>query len=313
MNKRRLSGLILFLLPVGIGWGAALQSSSKITPVGTVPVSMVVSVEAKHGGEVPTIAREDVRVYQGKDRVQVTSWVPLQGDEAELELYVLIDDSADTRIGLQFDDLRQFMNAQPATTSIAVGYMHFETVEIVQKFTKDHSQAMKALRLPTGAAAGIGSPYLSVEELIKHWPEGPWRREILMVTSGIDELQGGPNDAFLLRAIEHAQQAGILIHAIYASTAGHFGHSFWRITWGQNNLAQFAEETGGEAYFQNLQTPIAFSPFLEQITDRLKHQYRLTFLAKAELKATYQRVKLETEVPNADLVAADRVYVPAAK
>jgi len=31
------------------------------------------------------------------------------------------------------------------------------------------------------------------------------------------------------------------------------------------------------------------------------------------LKATYQRVKLETEVPNADLVAADRVYVPAAK
>jgi len=38
----------------------------------------------------------------------------------------------------------------------------------------------------------------------------------------------------------------------------------------------------------------------------------LTFLAKPERKAGFQQVKLRTEVPNAELVGADRVYVPAA-
>jgi hypothetical protein len=37
----------------------------------------------------------------------------------------------------------------------------------------------------------------------------------------------------------------------------------------------------------------------------------LTFLAKPEKKAGFQRFKVRTEVPNAELVAADRVYVAA--
>jgi len=308
MKKWKITWVMLFLFPMAIGRSLA-GSSPQIGPAETTPVSMVVSVEAKRGGEVPTISREDVRVYQDKDQVQVTAWVPL----AELELYVLIDDAAETNVGLQYDDLRQFMDAQPATTAIAVGYIRFGTVEVVQKLTKDHSQAGKALRLPMGVGAGTGSPYVSVEDLIKRWPESAARHEILMITSGIDGLQGGPSDPYLLRAIERAQQAGVQVYAIYAPTIGHLGHSFWRIHWGQISLSQLAEETGGEAYFQNFQAPIAFSPFLEQIADRLKHQYRLTFLAKPEKNASYQHVRLETEVPNADLIAADRVYIPAAK
>ncbi len=312
MKKRKVTWLMLFLFPVTIGWSLA-GSSPQTGSAGTVPVSMVVSVEAKHGGEVPTINREDVRVSQGKDRVQVTAWVPLQGDKAELELYVLIDDVADTNIALQYDDVRQFMNAQPATTEIAVGYMRFGTVQIVQKLTKDHSQAGKALRLPTGVGAGIGSPYVSVEDLIKRWPESASRHEILMVTSGIDRLQGGPGDPYVREAIERAQQAGVQVYSIFVSGEGHLGHSFWRFNWGQNNLAQLTDETGGEFYVQGFQTPVAFKPFLDELSDRLRHQYKLTFLAKPEKKATYQHVRLETEVPNAELVTADRVYVPAAK
>jgi len=56
---------------------------------------------------------------------------------------------------MEFDDLRQFMNAQPPTTSIAVGYMGFGTVDVVQPFTKDHSRAAMALRLPMGVGAGL--------------------------------------------------------------------------------------------------------------------------------------------------------------
>jgi hypothetical protein len=312
MKKRKVTWLLPFLLPIAIGWSLA-GSSPQTGPAGAVPVSMVVSVEAKHGREVPTINREDVRAYQGKDRVQVAAWVPLRGDEAGLELYVLIDDAADTNIALQYDDVRQFINAQPAATAIGVGYIRFGTVEIVQKLTKDHSQAGKALRLPAGVGAGIGSPYVSIENLIKRWPESALRREILVVTSGIDRMQGGPGDPYLRGAIERAQQAGVQVYAIFVPGEGHFGHSFWRFNWGQNNLSQLTDETGGEFYVQGFQTPVAFKPFLDELSDRLKHQYRLTILAKPEKKVTYEHVRLETEVPNAELVTADRVYVPAAK
>jgi hypothetical protein len=304
---------MLFLLPLGIGWTAVSALPSEVAEPGPVPVSMVVSLEAKHGGEIPIINREDVRVTQGKTRLRVTDWVPLQGDQAGLELFVLLDDGSNSTVSLQFNDLRQFMDAQPATTAIGVGYMQNGSVEIVQNLTQDHAQADKALRIPLSSSGVTGSPYLSISDLVKHWPSSAVRREIFAVSSGIDSLYGGADDPYLARTIQKAQQAGIQVYAIYASGAGHFGHSYWRFNWGQNNLSQLTDETGGEFYVQGFETPIAFKPFLDQFADRLTHQYRLTFLAKPNKKASYQRVKLETEVPNAELVAADNVYVPAAK
>jgi hypothetical protein len=103
------------------------------------------------------------------------------------------------------------------------------------------------------------------------------------------------------------------VSAIFASRSGHFGHSLWRINQGQNNLSRLADESGGESYFQGFDTPVAFAPFLNQFADRLNHQYKLTFLANAEKKPSYRHVRLETEVPNIELVMADKVYVPAAK
>jgi hypothetical protein len=276
-----------------------------------VPVNVVVTVEARHGKEIPGISREDVMAHQGHDRPQVTGWLPLQGDHAGLELFLLLDDASDTSLGSQLEDLRQFISAQPATTAISVGYMRNGTVDIVQNLTTDHASAATALRLPLGSVGAYASPYLSVVDLIKRWPESPVRREILMISNGIDPLGGGPSNPYLDSAIEQAQRGSVLIYTIYATGAGHLGHSFWRFNWGQNNLSRLADETGGEAYFQGFGTPIAFAPYLEDLTNKLNHQYLLTFLAKAGKKAGFQRVKLQTEVPNADLVAADEVYVPA--
>jgi hypothetical protein len=59
-----------------------------------------------------------------------------------------------------------------------------------------------------------------------------------------------------------------------------------------------------------LQAPVSFTPYLDDVTHRLGRQYLLTFLAKPEKKAGMQRVRLSTEVPNAELVGADQVYVP---
>jgi hypothetical protein len=56
---------------------------------------------------------------------------------------------------------------------------------------------------------------------------------------------------------------------------------------------------------------VSFSPYLDDLERRLLHQYLLTFLAKPVKKAGMQSVKLRTEVPDAELLAADSVYVAA--
>lgn len=277
-----------------------------------VPAKMVVTVEARHGSTVPVINREDVMIYEGHDRDQVTDWIPLQGDHAGLELFILLDDGLSTSVGSQLNDLQKFISAQPATTAIGIGYMRDGTVAVAQNLTADHAQAAKALRLPIGDRGTSPSPYLSIVDLIKRWPAHQERREILMISDGIDALYGGgPDDPYVDQAIEEAQKAGVMVFSIYAPGAGHVGHTFWRMNWGQNYESQLSDETGGESYYLGLGSPVSFTPYLEDLAQRLTRQYLLTFVAKPEKKAGARQVKLRTEVPNAELVAADKIYTPA--
>jgi hypothetical protein len=66
-------------------------------------------------------------------------------------------------------------------------------------------------------------------DLIHKWPSADQAREVLMITSGIDPAYGpGPSNPYLDRAIEAAQREGVIVHSIYFSSAGHFGHSLWQ-------------------------------------------------------------------------------------
>jgi hypothetical protein len=308
MNKRYLRPAVLLL---GAVLAAPLLTAQQSPPSGPA-VHMVVTAEARHGTDVPVIQKEDVMVYQGRDRVKATDWISLQGDHAELELFLLLDDAAGSSLGSQLEDLRRFINSQPATTRIGVGYMRNGTVDIVQNLTNDHNKAATSLRLPSGDPGVNASPYFSVSDLIKGWPDSPVRREILMVSDGIDRYGiGGASDPYVDQAVEQAQRAGIVIFSIYSPGADHFGHTFWRIHWGQNYLSQLSDETGGESFYLGSEAPVSFSPYLDDLGRRLLHQYLLTFLAKPVKKSGMQSVKLRTEVSNAELVAADSVYVPA--
>src|SRR6266481_7359397 len=222
MKCRRTALPTILGLLIGFSWGISSWSAQQSTS-GTVPVSTVVSVEARHGKDIPLVKLEDVRVFEGRNRLQVTEWIPLQGDQSSLELFVLIDDASNTNLASQFENMRHFMNAQPPTTAIAVGYMQNGTVRTVQNFTKDHSEAGKALRIPFGSGAGGSSPYLSIADVIKRWPESPARHAILVISEGIDPLQPGTTDSYLDQAVSEAQRTGTQVSAIYASGTRHFG------------------------------------------------------------------------------------------
>jgi hypothetical protein len=277
------------------------------------PVKMIVTVEARHGKEVPGIRPEDVLVMQGKQRDKVLSLQPLESSQSSTQLFVLLDDSLSTAdLGTKLNDIRGFITSQPANTEIGVAYMRNGTALVAQNLTRDHQQAARALRLPTGEAAGSASPYFSLQDLLKHWPQANAPREVVMISDGIDSYWDGPdlNDPYLESAIHDAQRDGVTVDAIYARAAGHYGHTLWRITLGQNFLSELTDATGGESYYLASDSPVSFTPYFDEINQHLKHRYLLTFQAQPQKKAGFQRVKVSTEVPNAELVAPHEVYVP---
>ncbi|HTS49446.1 MAG TPA: hypothetical protein VMH05_15950 [Bryobacteraceae bacterium] len=290
--------------------GALLLAQETASAPG-VPVQMVVTAEARHGKEAPVLHPQDVMVFQGKQHLPVTDLMACHGDHAALELFLLIDDASGTTLGSQLNDLRHFIEAQPATTSVGVAYMQNATVKIGQNPTADHDKAAKALRLPFGYPGVSPSPFLSLSDLIKRWPASAARHEVVLVSSGIDPLGGDIQNPYLDTAIQDAQRAGVILYTIYTPAAGHFGHDYWRINWGQNHLTQIADETGGESYMIGFGPAVSFAPYLEEISDHLANQYLVKFLIEPGKKAGLQAVRFTTEVPNADLVAARKVYVPA--
>ena len=64
---------------------------------------------------------------------------------------ILIDDTLNTSVGNNLEDLKKFISAQPPSTLIGVGYMSNAGVNVVQNLTADHDLAVKAVRLPRGS------------------------------------------------------------------------------------------------------------------------------------------------------------------
>lgn len=289
--------------------------SAQAQPGNGIPVHTVVTIEARKGSNPPSIGQQDVLVTEGKkERDPVTEWIPAQGDHADLEFFILIDDGANMTLGTELEALRKFILDQPPTTKVGLAYMQNGMAKVAQNLTPDHEAAAKALRLTTGIRGINGSPYFSLSDLVKRWPAGAPRREVLMISDGIDRYYGEADflDPYLDATINDCQRAGIIVSAIYTPGMGHFGHDFYMSYWGQLYMARLADETGGEAYYVGMMgPPVSFTPYLDQLSNRLLHQYLLTFLAKPPKKAGLQPVRIATEVPNADLVAPRKVWVPA--
>jgi hypothetical protein len=111
--------------------------------------------------------------------------------------------------------------------------------------------------------------------------------------------------------VDTAQKAGIMIHTLYNSGTGYYSRNMFRVNYGQSNLAQLSDGTGGESFFQGLQTPLAFAPYLQQFDTVLKNQYYLSFgvapskNGKGELRSVHVR-SIEKDL---DVAAPERVWV----
>jgi hypothetical protein len=298
----------------------------------TVQVHLVISDAAlRLDQEMPPLQQGDVKVTQGKSSLRVTQVIPAQGDNAALQLMILIDDTLDTSVGNNLNDLKEFIGAQPSSTVIGVGYMSNAGVNVVQNFTADHDLAVKAVRLPRGSFSTMDSPYLSLISLVKGWPQQKVRRQVLMITDGIDRLRGetpqrsrlGP--AFgpvyhsmptisidATSASEISQRYNVIVSSIYSPGVGRAGRSSWDLQLGLAGMTKIAEETGGECFSLSTSALVSFKPYLERFQKTLSNQYYVVFQAVPKNKAGFQRVKVETGLPNSEVLAPDNAWVPAA-
>lgn len=305
-----------------------VDSQGKASP-GTVQVHLVITDQTLNdGSESRALRAEDIRVNQGKNVLKVEQLISARDDNAALQLFVLIDDTCDSSIGNNLNDLRDFINAQPQSTMVGVAYMSNATVQIAQNLTVDHAGAAKAVRLPRGNLSAMDSPYLSLISLVKGWPQQKVRRQVLMVSDGIDRLRGatpgrpgrttaaGPitmptisSDADT--ASNASQRYGVTVHSIYSPGVGRLSRNAWEAQLGQSGVAKIADETGGEYFALGTQSPVSFKPYLDRLQKIFSNQYFLVFQAVPRKKEGLQRVSISTQVANVDIASANNVWVPA--
>jgi hypothetical protein len=299
----------------------------------TAEVHVVITdLAVQSDSELPRLRQDEVKVKQGKTFLQVTQLIPAQGDNAALQLMILIDDTLNPAVGGNLSDLKEFIKAQPPSTVIGIGYMSNAGVNVVQNFTPDHDLAVKAVRLPRGVLSTMDSPYLSLISLVKGWPQQKVRREVLMLSDGIDRLRGekpapsrlGPSfgpvyhsmptiSTDATSASEISQRYNVIVHSLYAVGVGRAGRSSWDLQIGLSGLSKIADETGGECYSLGTSNLVSFKPYLERFQRTLDNQYYLVFLAIPKKNAGLQRVNILTEISNSEIAAPDNVWVPAAK
>ena len=299
----RMGVLLVGLLVVTAG-----RVSAQTAPTAAGTTTFTVTAVGKKES-APPIAKDDVQLFQGKERKQIGDWK--KGEQ--LFLAILIDNSIDSGAGGQWDYLKEFIMAQPATTYIAVGYLQSNTTQVVQDFTQDKALAAKALRLPMGIGALGSSPYLATMDMLKRWPNTGPRRSILLITSGIDYFRGSTFGAFypdIDSVVQRAEKQNTNIWSIYYPSAGHRGHSFYLVNYAQNNIDKLSEDTGGESFFLGSGSPVSIKPYLDELSTHLNNQYLLTFAGSGGSKGKFQSVKVKTELPDVEFFVPSSVFLP---
>jgi len=240
----------------------------------------VVTVLPKHEGEVPpSVANQDLSIKVNGKSAKVTKWALFQSPGNSVELVLLIDGSARSSLGRQMEDMARFINGLPPNVKAAVGYMDHGRALFAAPLSADHAQVARQLHLPGGSAGSDSSPYFCLSDLAKNWPskDADARREVVMVTDGVDNYQRGfdPSDPYVEAAITDSVRGRLVVYSIYWKSQGGFGQNENNI--GQNFLSEVSQATGGKAFWQGMGNPVSFDPFFDELTRRLRNQYELRF------------------------------------
>ena len=277
----------------------------------------VVTILSKQHGESPaSVSQQAVSIKVNGKESTVTSWTPLRGPEARLELVILIDSSARSSLGGQFSDIEHFVNGLSPNTKAAIAYMTNGRAAFAGPLTADHAAVLRALHLPGGSPGSSASSYFCLSDLAKNWPsrDRGARREVLMVTDGVDnyERRFDPEDPYVQAAINDSVRAGLVVYSIYWLNQGLADNTMYANNTGQSLLVEVTEATGGKNLWNGIGNPVSFQPFFEELARRLENQYELGFSARLDGKPTAETLKVKVVGPGIEVTAPKQVFVDRA-
>lgn len=299
----------LLCLPTGLFSSAVAQAQSAAGPQSSAVVTLL-----PKGGEVPPVPASALQIKVNGKKVDPASWQPY--GHGQVELVLLIDSSARTSLGRDLDDMVKFVQGLPPNVAVAVAYMQNGVAAFTGPLSTDHAGVAGTLHLPGGSPGSNASPYFCLQDLAKRWPapRTEARREVVMVTDGVDEynLRYDPEDPYVKSAIDASVRSGMVIFSIYFRDQGRLSRSFYETNAGQNYLFQVADATGGNVYYEGLGNPVSFVPFFTDLSTRLQNQYELQVPVKPEAKPSFADLQVKVG-GGIKLKAPNRIAVPAAE
>jgi hypothetical protein len=296
-----------------------IAASRAAAPDRELPVTVTVTATSHGESLPPVVPQNEVIVRQQGTNRKVVSWEPVQPAGGDLEVAVLVDNSLTMHVANDLNDVRDFVRNLPTNAKVAVAYAGYGSAQFEQTFTADHAAAANAFHVPTAIPGTSNGLFDSVRNLIKQWPASDARHVLVLVSSGLDltdgysESEPGMNGP-LQQAIESAQHDDVMVYAIYVppSTTA-LGRNGFLSSNGLGSLDRLADETGGRAFSQGFSTPVSMGPFLADIQRMLGQQYRLTFLADANVRGGTSKLRVTTEQSGVELHAPQYIRLPESK
>jgi hypothetical protein len=316
MRLKRL--LTVFCMTFGIS-AVMIPATAKATDDLGQGKAIVTVLPAKNNTAPVKIRPENLHAMVNGRESSIIGWTPLRGQNGDLELVVLIDDSARAEIGLRLDDISRFIGELPADVKVAIGYMNAGRAVMKGPLSTDHSRVADQLSIPAGAAGANASPYFCLSDLAKNWPskDNQARREVILITDGVDNYYPGYStyDPYVQASIQDSIKAGLVVYSIYMPNRGP-GNPEYKSYVGQSLLADVTGATGGYAYWDgSSRTPVSFSPYLDDIAQRLRNQYQLKFQFRSNDKPGLEHMSLKVDDRKVEVIAPQRFQVefPAAE
>jgi hypothetical protein len=301
--------LLLFAILIS----SAVVFAANAPTTSQVPVTVTITALGQNSAPAQEIHQEDVTAFSEKTRLNITGWAHAEASDAGLQLAILLDNNLGTSsVGRQMQELSDFITSEPASTQVGVFYAENGAADAATPFTGDHAAAAKSIHLTAGRQGGSPSIYLSLSDLVSHWPAtASGRREALVIASGFDPLQPGVEDSYADAAIQDAERAGINVHIIMIPRPQYensFGDNI-----SEAKLIEAAKGSGGQVLFEGAFVPVSFKPYLEQLNTVLNNQYLLTFTIdpSKHKDGDLRPFRVQTEDRGVKLVAPQQVFVPA--
>ncbi len=305
----------LVLLVCAAAWGlAALQTVAPLEAQQMVQGQAVITVLPKVDGQLPSsVIQQDLAVKVNGKNAKVTHWGPIQAPGNQVELVLLIDSGARSSLGREMNDIEKFVQGLPPNVKAAIAYMQNGQAIFAGPLTTDRTKILGNLHLPMGASGISASPYFCLSQLAKNWPgqDGHARREVVMVTDGVDpyQRQYDSEDPYVEAAINDATRARLVVYAIYWMNTGFADRTEVANNTGQNLLEQVTQATGGKSFWQGMGNPISFQSYFEELSRRLKNQYELGFTAPSDIKPGVQEFQLKLHAPGTEIDAPQKVLM----